>query len=579
MIRKLLGLVPTEFAPLTPRLLVAILGQAISQAVAYLLLVPVLEALFDDDLGRAWFWALLMLVAVGGVAVFGYLQVALGLRIAVGMQRGLQTRLGDHLNALPLGWFETRSAGPLSRITVENVREIQGAVAYLLAKVVTGIVVPLGVAVGMLFIDWRIALAMLLAAPVLFLVNGLAHRAYQRADEGMHAAATEADSRVVEFAQAQPVLRAFGAVGAGNKALEGALRQQRSANTRMVFTSVPSLIVFALFVQAVFLVLVYVVIARVTDGAVSTAVAIALIAVSSRFIEPLNQAAQLGNGLRSAAAAVDRVTGLLAEKTLPEANSPVTPGVPTVVFDNVSFGYRPGEPVLSDITFSVPAGTTTAIVGPSGAGKTTLLRLAARFYDVDSGRVAVGEHDVREQPSETLLNQLSLVFQNVYLFDRSVSDNIRIGRPDATDAEVLRAAEAARVDEIAQRLPDGYDTAVGEGGAALSGGERQRVSIARALLKDAPIVLLDEATSALDPHSEAVVVRGVHELTRGKTVIVVAHRLATIAHADQILFVDGGRIVERGTHDELLAHGGRYADFWNERSRASGWRLEPAAAR
>ncbi|MET8775757.1 ABC transporter ATP-binding protein [Nocardia sp. NPDC004654] len=577
MIRKLLGLVPTEFAPLTPRLLAAILGQAISQAVAYLLLVPVLEALFDDDLGRAWFWALLMLVAVGGVAVFGYLQVALGLRIAIGMQRGLQTRLGDHLNALPLGWFETRSAGPLSRITVENVREIQGAVAYLVAKVVTGIVVPLGVAVGMLFIDWRIALAMLLAAPVLFLVNGLAHRAYQRADHGLHAAAAEADSRVVEFAQAQPVLRAFGAVGAGNKALDGALRQQRSANTRMVFTSVPSLIVFALFVQAVFLVLVYVVIARVTDGAVSTAVAIALIAVSSRFIEPLNQAAQLGNGLRSAAAAVDRVTGLLAEKSLPEADSPVTPGVPTVVFDNVSFGYRPGEPVLSDITFSVPAGTTTAIVGPSGAGKTTLLRLAARFYDVDAGRVAVGEHDVREQPSETLLNQLSLVFQNVYLFDRSVSDNIRIGRLDATDAEVLRAAEAARVDEIAQRLPDGYDTAVGEGGAALSGGERQRVSIARALLKDAPIVLLDEATSALDPHSEAVVVRGVHELTRGKTVIVVAHRLATIAHADQILFVDGGRIVERGTHAELLARGGRYADFWNERSRASGWRLEPAA--
>ncbi|WP_431953436.1 ABC transporter ATP-binding protein [Nocardia lijiangensis] len=576
MIRKVLGLVPAEFAPLTPRLLAAILAQAISQALAYLLLVPVLEALFDDDLGRAWFWAAPMLVAVGAVVVFGYLQASLGLRIAVGMQRGLQTRLGDHLNALPLGWFETRSSGPLSRVTVENVREIQGAVAYLLAKVVAGIVVPLGVAVGMLFIDWRIALAMLLAAPVLFLVNGLANRAYQRADHGMHAAAAEADSRVVEFAQAQPVLRAFGAVGSGNKALDSALRQQRSANTKMVFTSVPSLIVFALFVQAVFLVLVYVVIARVTDGAVSTAGAIALIAVGSRFIEPLNQAAQLGNGLRSAAAAVDRVTALLAEKALPASDSPVTPGAPTVIFDNVSFGYRPGEPVLSDITFSVPAGTTTAIVGPSGAGKTTLLRLAARFYDVDAGRVAVGEHDVRKQPSETLLNQLSLVFQNVYLFDRSVSDNIRIGRPEATDAEVRRAAEAARVDEIAQRLPDGYDTAVGEGGAALSGGERQRVSIARALLKDAPIVLLDEATSALDPHSEAVVVRGVHELTRDKTVIVVAHRLATIAHADQILFVDGGRIVERGTHAELLAQGGRYADFWNERSRASGWRLEPA---
>ncbi|WP_069161976.1 ABC transporter ATP-binding protein [Nocardia altamirensis] len=577
MIRKVLGLVPDEFAPLTPKLLAVITLQALCQAVAYLLLIPVLEALFDDDLGRAEVWVLLMVAAVAGVAIFSYLQASTGLRMAVGMQRGLQTRIGDHLNALPLGWFETHSAGPLSRLAVENVREIQGAVAYLIAKVLSSILVPLAVAVGMLFIDWRIALTMLLAAPVLFVVNNLANLAYSRSDAQVHAAASEADSRVVEFAQAQPVLRAFGAVGAGNRALEAALHRQRSASSRMLFASVPGLIVFSLFVQAVFLVLAYIVVSRATGGAISAAAAIALIAVSSRFIEPLNQAALLGTGLRGAAAAIDRVTELLAEPMLPEATAAVTPGAPSVVFDNVSFGYRPGEPVVSELTFSVPAGTTTAIVGPSGAGKTTLLRLAARFYDTDSGRVVVGEHDVRDQPSATLLDQLSLVFQNVYLFNRSVADNIRIGKPDATDAEVWQAAEAARVDEIVERLPDGLNTAVGEGGAALSGGERQRVSIARALLKDAPIVLLDEATSALDPHSEAVVVRGVHQLTRDKTVIVVAHRLATIAHADQILFLDGGRIVERGTHTELLAAGGRYADFWNERSRASGWRLEPAA--
>ncbi|MFE7796331.1 ABC transporter ATP-binding protein [Nocardia sp. NPDC057440] len=578
MIRKVLGLIPSEYAHLTPKLFGAIVAQALSQAVAYLLLVPVLEALFDDDLGRAWFWVSWMVVAVAAMAVFGYLQATIGLRIGVGMQRGLQTRLGDHLNALPLGWFETQSAGPLSRIVVENVREIQGLIAYLLAKVLTNIVVPLGVAVGMLFIDWRISVAMLLAAPVLFLVHSLGNRAYTRSDQQMHEAAAEADSRVVEFAQAQPVLRAFGAVGRGNRALDNALARQRSAISRLISVTVPGLIVFGLFVQAVFLVLVYIAVGRVTDGAISAAAAIALVAVSSRFIEPLNQAAQLGGALRSAAAAADRVTGLLAEPVLPEAKSPVDPGASSVVFDDVSFGYRPGEPVLSELTFSVPTGTTTAIVGPSGAGKTTLLRLVARFYDVESGRVVVGERDVREQSSETLLNQLSLVFQNVYLFNQSVAENIRIGRPGATEAQLRRAAEAARVDEIVDRLPDGFETAVGEGGATLSGGERQRVSIARALLRDAPIVLLDEATSALDPHSEAVVVRGIHELTRDKTVIVVAHRLATVAHADQILFLDGGRIVERGTHAELLAREGRYADFWNERSRATGWRLEPAPA-
>ncbi|MET8797028.1 ABC transporter ATP-binding protein [Nocardia sp. NPDC004568] len=574
MIEKLLALVPGELAPLTPKLFAAIIGQALCQALAYLLLVPVLEALFADDLPRAWFWALLMLVAVGAVAVSGYLQTVFGLRIAVGMQRGLQTRIGDHLNALPLGWFETHGAGPLSRLTVENVREIQQALAYLMAKVLNSIVVPIAVAVGMLFVDWRISLAMLLSAPVLFLVNALAARSYAASDARAHAAAAEADARVVEFAQAQPVLRSLGAVGTGNRALDAALTEQKSASTKLVFASVPGLIVFSLCIQAVFLVLAYIVVNRVTGGSISVPAAIALIAVSARFIEPLNLAAQLGNGLRGAGAAVDRVTELLSEPTLPESREQVVPGAPAVEFHEVGFSYRPGEPVLSGLTFSVPPGTTTAVVGPSGAGKTTLLRLAARFYDAESGRVVVAGHDVREQPSETLLNQLSLVFQNVYLFNRSVAENIRIGRLDATDEEVRRAAVAARVDEITDRLPDGYESPVGEGGSLLSGGERQRVSIARALLKDAPIVLLDEATSALDPHSEASVVRGIHELTRGKTVIVVAHRLGTIAHADQILFLDGGRIVERGTHTELLALGGRYADFWNERSRAGGWRLE-----
>ncbi|NUP29735.1 MAG: ABC transporter ATP-binding protein, partial [Nocardia sp.] len=268
MIKKLLALVPGEFAPLTPRLFAVIVGQALCQALAYLLLVPVLEALFGDDMPRAWFWAVLMLVAVGAVAVFGYLQTIFGLRIAVGMQRGLQTRIGDHLNALPLGWFETHSAGPLSRLTVENVREIQQALAYLLAKVLNSIVVPIAVAVGMLFVDWRISLAMLLAAPVLFLVNNLAARSYAASDARAHAAAAEADARVVEFAQAQPVLRSLGAVGTGNRALDAALTEQKSASTKLVFASVPGLIVFSLCIQAVFLVLVYIVVSRVTGGSI-----------------------------------------------------------------------------------------------------------------------------------------------------------------------------------------------------------------------------------------------------------------------------------------------------------------------
>ncbi|PPJ15285.1 ABC transporter ATP-binding protein [Nocardia nova] len=576
MIRKIFALVPPELRRYVPRHVALIGAGALGQIAAYLLLIPVLQALFDGDFGRAWRWTAWLALAVLVASVCSYQQLLVGLRIGVGMLRGVQTRLGDHLSTLPLGWFATANAGSLSRMVVGGVREILSVVNYLLAPVLTAVLVPVGVTIGVAFIDWRIALVMLISLPVLLLVSRWANTSYTRADRRLDAAAAEANSRVVEFAQAQPVLRAFGAVGAGNRALTRALREQEAAAKRMIVASVPGLMVFALCVQIVFLIVVSVVVARGTGGDLSIPATIALIAVTSRFIEPINRAAQLSTAIRSAADAADRITNFLAERDLAEAAEPVTPGAPEIVFDNVDFGYREGEKVIDGVSFTVPSGTTTAIVGPSGGGKTTLLKLASRFYDVGSGSITVGGHDVRRQPSETLLRQVSLVFQDVYLFNETISDNIRIGNPDATTEQVRRAAEIARVDEIVDRLPDGWDSAVGEGGAALSGGERQRVSIARALLKDAPIVLLDEATSALDPHSEAAVVRGIHELTRDKTVVVVAHRLDTIAHADQILFVEAGRIVERGTHAELLELGGRYAGFWSERSRATGWHLVSA---
>ncbi|MDR7171031.1 ATP-binding cassette subfamily B protein [Nocardia kruczakiae] len=576
MIRKIFALIPPDLRRYVPRHLALIGAGALGQIAAYLLLIPVLQALFDGDFGRAWRWTAWLALAVVVASVCSYQQLLVGLRIGVGMLRGVQTRLGDHLSTLPLGWFATANAGSLSRMVVGGVREILSVVNYLLAPVLTAVLVPVGVAIGVAFIDWRIALVMLVSLPVLLLVSSWANNSYTRADRRLDAAAAEANSRVVEFAQAQPVLRAFGAVGAGNRALTRALRDQEAASKRMIVASVPGLMVFALCVQIVFLIVVSVVVARGTGGDLSIPATIALIAVTSRFIEPINRAAQLSTAIRSAGDAADRITNFLAEHDLAEATEPVTPGAPEIVFDNVEFGYRAGEKVVDGVSFTVPSGTTTAIVGPSGGGKTTLLKLASRFYDVESGSITVGGHDVRRQPSETLLRQVSLVFQDVYLFDETISDNIRIGNPDATDEQVRRAAEIARVDEIVDQLPEGWDSAVGEGGAALSGGERQRVSIARALLKDAPIVLLDEATSALDPHSEAAVVRGIHELTRDKTVVVVAHRLDTIAHADQILFVEAGRIVERGTHAELLELGGRYAGFWSERSRATGWHLVSA---
>ncbi|MEU4311477.1 ABC transporter ATP-binding protein [Nocardia sp. NPDC024068] len=577
MIRQIVRLVPDQYRPLLPRYGAALIVLGIAQGIAYVLLAPLLEDVFADRLDRAGWWLAAIVGAFVVVAAASFLQAQIGLRIGVALMRHLQMRLGDHLGAMPLGSFGPATSGQASRLITSSTREVMGVPAHLLTPLVTAVLVPATVAVGMLFIDWRISVAMVASAPVLYLVNRWGGDLFARATAGQHQAAAEANSRVIEFAQAQPVLRAFGADDSGTRALRAALREQGRATTRAIGASVPGLVIFSFVVQLTFIPLVWLVISLATSGDISVPVAIALIVVSSRFVEPLNQAAELSTAIRRAMVAVNKINKFLDGPVVAEPAEPAQPADAGIRFEDVTFGYRPGETVLNAVSFAAPAGTTTAIVGPSGAGKTTVLRLAARFYDAGSGRIVLGDRDVRDLASETLLNQVSLVFQDVYLFDQSVLDNIRVGRPGATDDEVREAARIARVDEMVARLPDGWDTRVGEGGTALSGGERQRISIARALLKNAPVVLLDEATSALDPQNEAAVVRGIRELTQGRTVLVVAHRLPTIRHADQILFLDDGGIVERGTHDELLAADGRYAAFWSERSRAAGWRLTAAA--
>ena len=244
-----------------------------------------------------------------------------------------------------------------------------------------------------------------------------------------------------------------------------------------------------------------------------------------------------------------------------------------LAMENVSFSYGGGCRVIDGVTLSIPEGTTCALVGPSGSGKTTLVNLLARFWDVDEGRVTIGGVDVREGTAESLLSRISMVFQNVYLFNDTVENNIRFGRPDASREEVVAAAKRARCHDFIMGLPQGYDTVLEEGGASLSGGERQRVSIARAIMKDAPIVILDEATSSVDPENEHLLMAAIAELTRGKTLVTIAHRLNTVRDADQIIVVDGGRIVQRGTHEELMREQGIYRRFIEVRREAAGWQL------
>ncbi|MEV1079948.1 ABC transporter ATP-binding protein, partial [Streptomyces sp. NPDC050211] len=510
-------------------------------------------------------------------AAMNYVHSMMGYRLGIALIRGLRHRVGDHIAGLPLGWFTGERVGRLGRTAGQGLMDVAGAPAHLLGIVVTGVVTPATVAVLMFVFDWRLGLALIVAAPLLAVMYRVTGALVQRTDHAVDAAAAEAGGRVVEFARSQAVLRAHGRTAAGHELLDRALRDQHRAGYRQIRTALPGIAGFSLSVQLAFTLVFVIAAVLVTEGSAAPAELIAVLVLAARFAEPLIEAVDVGSALRITRNSLARTDEVLATEPLPEPAAAAHAGEPSIELDGVRFSYG-DRTVLDGVSFTVPPRTLTALVGSSGSGKTTITRLIARFWDVDAGTVRVGGADVRDLATEDLMRQISLVFQDVYLFEGTIEDNIRLGRPDATDEQIRIAARQARVGEIVERLPDGWHTQVGEGGTRLSGGERQRVSIARALLKDAPIVLLDEATAALDPENEAAVQDALAALTADRTVLVIAHRLQTVTGADQIVVLDSGRIVETGSHDELLVRGGRYAAFWTERSRAQGWRLEKPTA-
>ena len=387
-----------------------------------------------------------------------------------------------------------------------------------------------------------------------------------------HRAQEALSGAAIEYIHGLPVVKSFGQDGVSVQRFREACRANKAIRIKNEFGFVPwnCLHLFALRAASVGLVL--------TAGWQALAGALPLqyflmIALFSFTIfgsvEAINDAAHI---LSVTDSVLDRLEELEQTDFIDKGGKEVVPERFDVALSHVSFGYG-GREVLHDVTFTAPQGTTTAIVGTSGSGKSTICNLVARFYDVNAGSVSVGGHDVREFTCESLLRNISMVFQTVYLFHDTVENNIKFGCPDATHEQVVAAAKAACCHDFISALPNGYDTVIGEGGSTLSGGEKQRISIARAMLKNAPIVILDEATASVDPENEHLIQQALSALTKGKTILTIAHRLATIQSADQILVVEDGRIVQRGTHDELMAQGGLYRRFIEIREQAEGWRL------
>ncbi|MBE8517335.1 ABC transporter ATP-binding protein [Amycolatopsis sp. H6(2020)] len=546
---------------------------AIAQGILFALTVPVLRALLGPDPGTVWPWVWVFVAASVLYGVVYWLSLRSALRSSSTLSYALHTRIGDHLAGLPLGWFTAERVGRLSTLLSQGVVNIMGIAAHLIRPLITGLLTPATIVVTLAFFDWRLALITAITIPALLVVFSWAGRLAETADTLQAAAHAEAAGRIIEYASVQPVLRAYSASGASNRLIDEALTGQHDASARVLRASTPGRVGFALALQIAFTLILAAVTALVLGTWTSAVAALPLLVLVVRFIEPLAEAVGLASTVQRNRGSLNRIAGVLDAEPLPEPTHPLIPAGNDIEFDQVGFGYD-DRPVLTGVTARLPEGTVTALVGPSGSGKTTLTRLVARFWDVDSGAVRVGGTDVRDIATAELMSRIAIVFQDVYLFDGTIEDNVRLGNPGATPAELRAAATAARLDDVIARARHGWDTHVGEGGLLLSGGERQRVSIARALLKNAPIILLDEATSALDPENENAVQEAITALTRDKTVLVIAHKLDTIRHADRILFLEDGHIVEDGTHDTLLHSDGRYTRFWTARAAATEWHLD-----
>ncbi|MFI7538393.1 ABC transporter ATP-binding protein [Streptosporangium sp. NPDC049376] len=561
MIRMLLHVLGHDHARPVRRTVALMTTTAIVEGLSYALLVPVLRALFGGAPADALPW----LIAFGGAvviyAVLRYVSDLLGFRAGITLLRGMYHRLGDHLARLPLGWYNAGRIGEVSVLAGQGVLETMGAIAHLLAPYISALVTPVTIVGVMLAFNWQLGLAALAAVPFVAAIQIWTGRSMAADDAGRHERDAEATGRVVEFLQAQPVLRAGGRSVQRFALLDDALRELQRASRRTVLSVLPGMIGLTLVVQAMFTVLLVLGAYLALGGSIGVAEVLTILVLAARCADPVLSLADIGGKLRAARSELARLDAVLRTEPLPEAPQPIQPVGHGLEVESVAF-QRGDRTVFDDLSLTVPEGRRLAVVGPSGAGKSTLLQLLARFHDVDAGAVRVGGVDVRAIDTEVLTARIAIVFQDVHLFDGTIEDNVRLGRPEATEAELRTAASAARLDEVINRLPGGWAAKVGEGGALLSGGERQRVSIARALLKDAPIVLLDEVTSALDPVNEAAVHEGIERLMAGRTVVMVAHRMRTVRRADRIAFLDGGRIVEEGGHDELLRRAGRYADFW-----------------
>ena len=476
---------------------------------------------------------------------------------------------------MPMGYFNDRSLGNLTAICTSTMEDLESMAGAIVVRILAGVLHALVFSLGFMIIDWRIGLIFLAGVVAMLLVNSRMLAMSRKYSPERLAAQMRLVDAVLEYIQGMSVIKAFSLSGRAGTSIEDTIDETERQNFKLEKKSIPYTIAQQVVLRLFAVAAIAASIVFFLGGTMSLFVCLLMVIGGFLVYGQLEGAGSPSFMLPMVEASIDRVEEADSAPYMDERGTVRSAPGHAIEFAHASFSY--GErTVIDDVSLSIPERTSCAIVGPSGSGKTTLVNLMARFWDVDAGTVSLGGEDVRDWKLDELMAHFAMVFQDVYLFNDTIENNIKFGRPDATHEQVVAAARAARCHDFVEALPEGYATMLGEGGATVSGGEKQRISIARALLKDAPIVLLDEATANVDTENEDELQAAIEELTRRKTVVMIAHRLKTVRHADQILVLDGGRIVQRGTHDELMAEGGIYEDFVRMREKALGWKVGAA---
>ena len=480
--------------------------------------------------------------------------------------------IAEHLRYVPMGYFNSEGLGKVTSIATNTMENLSGIATRCVMVITKGIITTLVIIASMFVFNFKIALVALATMIVYLIGTEFMIRAERADSDGATKAQDTMVSRILEYVRGIAEVRNFNLFGKRITNVDEAIDDFTAYSTHMETTYEVAMFLLSVLNKLSGVVMMLMSIVFYLNGSMSLVYAVMMIICSFMIFESLDQVGAFNGLTRTIENCVDKANEALSSPTMDIDGRDITPENMTLTVRDVDFSYDTKK-IIDGVSFEIPERTTAAFVGPSGGGKTTVTQLLARFWDVDSGQILLGGTDIRAYSYDSLMQNFAFVFQNVYLFSDTIENNIRFGKPDASREEVIGAAKAACCHEFIMALPDGYDMVIGEGGGGLSGGERQRISIARAIMKNAPIIILDEATANVDPENENLLMKAVESLTKEKTVIMIAHRLKTVEHADQIFVIDHGRIVQHGRHDELLREDGIYRRFIGERKEAAGWKI------